>query len=587
MRLSDPLRAENVRALPAKEIGMSFSCFKRIIGAVAAAAAVALLVPAAVSAQEEAGPGRYMVQFRDFGRAADAVRAAGGSPIYEFPELGVVAAWLPEPALAGLSHNPNVVAIEVDAPRYPMSQTTPYGISMVQADQVSEGSGVGNIKLCIIDSGYYVNHEDLQDGNVTGYASGTGNWFDDACGHGSHVAGTISALSNTVGVVGVLRSGSIPLHIVKVFGDDCVWAYTSDLINALQQCRNAGAKVVSMSLGGGTRSIFEESAFNNAWNAGVLSVAAAGNGGNTAYSYPASYGSVISVAAVDSAKTVASFSQKNDQVDLAAPGVRVLSTVPFKETNTVTVGGTTYQGTWIENAARTSASGVTGTLVSGGLCNSVGSWSGQVVLCQRGSISFYDKVHNVQLAGGRAAVIYNNVAGGFSGTLGAGNSSTIPAIGISDTDGQALGGQLGQSATVVSISEKPGSGYEEWDGTSMATPHVSGVAALVWSNFPTLTNAQIRDALESTTQDLGVAGRDNSYGWGLVQAKAAFDKLNGGPPPPPPSCTDADGDGYCSIATGGTDCNDNNARIRPGANDTKGKAGRNGVDDDCNGVIDG
>jgi serine protease len=76
-----------------------------------------------------------------------------------------------------------------------------------------------------------------------------------------------------------------------------------------------------------------------------------------------------------------------------------------------------------------------------------------------------------------------------------------------------------------------GSGYEAWDGTSMATPHVSGVAALVWSNFPALTNADIRSALESTAEDLGVAGRDNYFGWGLVQAKAAYDLLAGGTPP--------------------------------------------------------
>jgi subtilisin family serine protease len=613
---------------------------------------VALLVPPVLSAQEGEGLGRYMVQFRERGHHGNAVRAAGGSPIYEFEELGVVAAWLPEPALQGLAHNPNVIAIEVDAPRYPLAQSIPYGITMVQADQVSEGVGVASVKVCVIDSGYYVGHEDLQDGNVTGYASGTGNWFEDSCGHGSHVAGTISALSNTVGVVGVLRSGSVPLHIVKVFnGPSCAWAYSSDLIDALNRCRSAGAKVVSMSLGGTGASSIEATAFQNAWNAGVLSVAAAGNSGTTAYSYPASHSSVVSVAAVDSTKTVAGFSQRNDQVDLAAPGVGVLSTVPLAEINTVTVSGTTYQGTWIENAARTA--GVTAALVNGGLCLTTGAWSGRVVLCERGSATFFSKVQNVQASGGVAAVIYNNVAGGFSGTLGAGNSSAIPAIGISQADGQFLvANRLGALATVVSRSQ-PGSSYQAWSGTSMATPHVSGVAALVWGHNPSWTNAQVRSALESTAQDLGTAGRDNSYGWGLVQAKAALDSLNGGPPlpsptptrtptappptatmtrtptplpqtatptrtpsrtatptptrtptappptatptrtptrtptPTPPPCTDADADGHCSIATGGDDCNDANSKVYPGANDTKGKQGHDRVDNDCDGIIDG
>jgi subtilisin family serine protease len=63
-------------------------------------------------------------------------------------------------------------------------------------------------------------------------------------------------------------------------------------------------------------------------------------------------------------------------------------------------------------------------------------------------------------------------------------------------------------------------------GTSMATPHVSGVAALVWSHFPTKSAFEIRTALESTADDLGTAGRDNSYGYGLVNAKRAYDFLS-------------------------------------------------------------
>lgn len=621
------------------------SCFrlKRLAGAFAAAAAVALLVPVDLSAQEGEGPGRFMVKFRERGHHGNAVRAAGGSPVHEFPELGVVAAWLPEPALRGLAHDPHVILIEADAPRYPLAQSTPYGIPMVQADQVAEGPGVGSVKVCVIDSGYYLDHEDLQDGNVAGTNNaGTGNWFEDTCGHGSHVAGTISALSNTVGVVGVLRSGSVPLNIVKVFnGSSCAWAYSSDLIHALTQCRNAGSKVVSMSLGGDSPTVAEESAFNSAWSAGVLSVAAAGNDGTSAAHYPASYSTVLSVAAVDSTKTVAGFSQKNAQVDVAAPGVAVLSTVPIAETNTVTTGGVTYTGTWIEFAARTN--GVTGELVNGGLCLATGAWSGKVVLCERGGGTFLLKVQNVQASGGLAAVIYNNVAGGFSGTLSAGNSSAIPAIGITQANGQFLAAnRIGTLATVVSRTQA-GSTYEAWSGTSMATPHVSGVAALVWGHNPAWTNAQIRSALETTAEDRGISGWDSSYGWGIVQAKAALDSLTGGtppptatrtptaapppptatrtptsapppptatrtptapappptatrtptPPPPTPTrtptprpCIDADADGHCAPPVGG-DCNDANNKVFPGANDTRGKQGRDGVDNDCDGIIDG
>ena len=83
--------------------------------AIAAALFAALLCPALSRGQETdaGGPERFLVHFHDRGDHAAAVRAAGGSPIYAFAELGVVAAWLPEPALQGLSRNPNVVAIEV------------------------------------------------------------------------------------------------------------------------------------------------------------------------------------------------------------------------------------------------------------------------------------------------------------------------------------------------------------------------------------------------------------------------------------------------------------------------------------------
>ncbi|HUP59461.1 MAG TPA: S8 family serine peptidase [Thermoanaerobaculia bacterium] len=466
--------------------------------------------------------GRYLVKFKKFEGSAEAVRAQGGTPIYEFSNLSTVAAYLPEQAIQGLRNNPNVEFIEEDPKRELFAQTTPYGIPMVQADQVSFNSGnAASCKVCIIDSGYFMSHEDLQDSNVTWDTdSGSGDPLVDGCGHGTHVAGTIAALNNTLGVIGVVPNGGIQLHIIKVFGNDCAWAYSSDLINALNKCRNAGAKVVSMSLGGTFSSTTEKNAFDQAWSAGVLSIAAAGNGGNNKKSYPASYTSVVSVAAVDSNKTVATFSQFNNEVDIAAPGVSVLSTVPWKS-STVTSASGTYNGSDIDGSARIDA---TGTLVDGGLCGSAGSWSGKVVLCERGTYSFADKVNNVKTGGGVAAVIYNNVSGGFAGTLN--GTSTIPAISISQEDGLVVKNDVNFSAT-VSNTTGSGSGYEAWDGTSMATPHVSGVASLVWSNFPTKSNADIRNALEATAQDLGAAGRDDYYGWGLVQARAAYDLLAG------------------------------------------------------------
>jgi len=491
------------------------------------------LVTLPLSAQRVADQdSRYLIQFRDFRGAAAAVRAAGGVPVVELTPQSAIAAYLPAQALEGLRRNPNVVLVEPDPRRYPYGQTTPYGITMVQADQLIDASA-GNTTVCIIDSGYYAGHEDLAHGaNVTGSSnSGTGDWFIDTCGHGTHVAGTISALNNTLGVKGVLGSGNINIRAEKVFdGASCGWSYSSTLVAALNACRSntdttTQRLVVSMSLGGSFSSTVESNAFQAAYDAGVLSVAAAGNAGNRTMSYPASYPSVISVAAVDSNKLVASFSQQNSQVELSAPGVGVLSTVPFKPSS-VAVGSATYLGENIDGSARTNA---TGTLVDGTLCSSTSStWSNKIVLCQRGVDSFATKVANVKNSGGAAAVIYNNVSGGFAGTLN--GSSTIPAISISMEDGTALKAYLNQSATVSNTSGA-GSGYAYYDGTSMATPHVSGVAALVWSNAPTKTNAALRAALQATAEDLGPVGRDNAYGYGLVRAKAALDYLNGAPPP--------------------------------------------------------
>lgn len=518
------------------------------------AVCVGLAILFGVATQAAAQNGRYIVKFNpgrsNAGQAA--LRAAGGQVDLVLDPQDAVAARIPAGALNGLSRNPNIDYIEEDVIREPYStwsnvsttgtEIKPYGIQMVQADQVVINAAVaGAKKVCIIDSGYYDGHEDLKGGVTFSTNGGSGTWNKDSCGHGSHVAGTIAAIAgNSVGVVGV--NPGVSLHIVKVFGDDvadsgsCGWTYSSTLVSALNACTNAGANVISMSLGGSLKSRTEENAFKSADANGVLSVAAAGNAGNKTTSYPAGYASVMSVAAVDATETVASFSQKNRDVEIAAPGVSVLSTVPWSSTNSLTSGATTWSGSWIEGAARTTGPGATGTIVDGGLCSAVGSWSGAVVLCERGTNSFAEKVANVKAGSGAAAVIFNN--GGtngcdvFSGTLN--GTSTIPAIALSCADGLAAKGQAGSPGTVVSTVVYPPTstgGYEAWDGTSMATPHASAVAALIWACNPTRTNAQVRDALNKSALDKGTAGRDTSYGFGIVQAKAALVRLGLG------SCT--------------------------------------------------
>ncbi|MCL1073499.1 S8 family serine peptidase [Shewanella dokdonensis] len=480
-----------------------------------AAAILLALGTTAVMANE-----RYIVKFKDGkGPAVKAALHAQGAKLeLELTRHNAAAFSLPAQALTGLSHNPNVEYVELDAKRYPMSQTVPYGIPLVQANQVSDAM-TGDMKVCIIDSGYDLAHEDLSGNRVDGANdSGTGNWFTDENHHGTHVAGTIAALNNDVGVIGVNPNGNLNLFIVKVFNADG-WGYSSGLVAALDTCEAAGANIINMSLGGSFKSRTEDAAFAAAETAGILSIAAAGNDGNSRYSYPASYNAVVSVAAVDANKQHAEFSQYNSQVELSGPGVGVLSSVPM---GTALVAATTvanqdYLAIAMEGSPTGSASG---TLMDCGTGESQCNAAGKVCLIQRGNISFADKVLACENGGGVAAIIYNNTAGMLNGTLGT-TATAIPSIGVTAADGTAM---LAAQGTLASVSIGPGN-YAYFDGTSMATPHVAGVAALVWSQFPQCTNTQIRAILQVTAEDLDTAGRDNYTGFGLVQAKAAVDYL--------------------------------------------------------------
>jgi subtilisin family serine protease len=503
--------------------------FSRLAAALLPLAVIGLGVSTSTAAPGANGTERVrvIVAYKD-GQRSNASRAlamAGAEVHYDFAALGGYAVSLPAVAVEGLSRNPAIAYVEEDAKRYPMAQTVPYGIAMVQANQLSD-SAASNTMVCIIDSGIDGNHEDHLKSKMNGeYDSGTGNWYTDENHHGTHVAGTVAALNNSLGVVGVLPSGQLNLYIVKVFGADG-WAYSSNLITALNKCVAAkGTKnlVVSMSLGGSVKSKFEDTAFKNAYTKNnALSIAAAGNDGNNRISYPAGYASVVSVAAIDETKARASFSQYNSDVELAAPGVAVLSTVPTGTGTgaSVTVGGTGYAADGLDGSplgSVTSNSGMVDCGLAGSVCTDA---TGKVCLIQRGTYNFSDKVLNCKNGGGIGAIIYNNTTGPLLGTLN-GVVTGIPSVGITQKDGVTLKGQLSSSTTVAVVATH----YARFDGTSMATPHVSGVAALVWSNYPKCSNAQIRTALTATAEDLGTAGRDTSFGYGLVRAKSAADSL--------------------------------------------------------------
>jgi serine protease len=125
---------------------------------------------------------------------------------------------------------------------------------------------------------------------------------------------------------------------------------------------------------------------------------------------------------------------------------------------------------------------------------------------------------------GAGAVIFGDMP--HEGTLASltigRRGNWVPAVVVSDETAGAMRKMMGFNTRV----RLHATDYALSSGTSMAAPHVAGVAALVWSKRPTLSAAQVRALLESTAKDLGPEGKDYDYGYGLVQADAAIQVLD-------------------------------------------------------------
>ncbi len=203
------------------------------------------------------------------------------------------------------------------------SQTTPWGIDRVGGATASSGTA------WVIDTGIDLDHPDLNvdtDRSIS-YASNTP---DDGNGHGTHVAGTIAAIDNDQGVVGVAAGATVVA--VKVLDDRGSGSY-SDVIDGIDYvAANASSgDVANMSLGGGTSDAVDD-AVRNAADQGVYFAVAAGNDGADANNYsPArvEYNNVWTVSATDDTDAFASFSNwsgpTDPPIEFAAPGVDILS----------------------------------------------------------------------------------------------------------------------------------------------------------------------------------------------------------------------------------------------------------------------
>jgi subtilisin family serine protease len=405
-------------------------------------------------------PGQLLVKFSDRGGAsatAATLAAQTGLAVQDtIPQLGIAVVEATEAATSAelaatataLESSPAVEWAEpnyiftLDAtpndPYYPTNQAS-YLSRLEMPAAWDYTTGLSGVIIAVLDTGVDMNHPDLMsniwknprevpdngiDDDANGFiddvhgwnfAEGTNHIFDDH-GHGTHVAGIAAArINNTIGIAGM--AGGATIMPVDVFPLPAFGTY-EDLIRAIIYATDNGADVINMSLGATSYSLGEEAAVDYAWNHGVVVVAAAGNTGRNTYHYPAAHLNAIAVAATDANDNRAGFSTYGDFVDVAAPGVSVLS-----------------------------------TLTSGG--------------------------------------------------------------------------------------------YGSMSGTSMATPHVAGLAALLLSLNPQLTNAQVRELIETNVDDLGAAGWDPYFGSGRINARKS---LSAAVPPPlsewPVGCQDliADGD---------------------------------------------
>lgn len=226
-------------------------------------------------------------------------------------------------------------------------QSLPWGVDRIDAE-LAWGSATGSgVKVAVLDTGISLSHPDLKENIKGGYnAIDPAKSPEDQNGHGSHVAGTIAAVNNSLGVVGVAPKAS--LYAVQVLTASG-WGYCSDIIEGLTWSINNKMQVANMSYGGSEPCNGEIDALNQAYDAGITLVAAAGNNYGGEVDWPAKHDKVIAVTAINASGGIASFSSKGPEVDLTAPGVSIYST--YKKGGYQVLSGTSMAAPHVSGVA--------------------------------------------------------------------------------------------------------------------------------------------------------------------------------------------------------------------------------------------
>lgn len=303
-----------------------------------------MLPQVGASPPAEFAPGQILVKFHPGTPASEIALAHErnrGQTKQLIDQIGVHVVRVPAGdelrAIERYRKNPNVQYAEVDGivramgvtPFTPNDPMLPdqWGLARVEATLawgVTRGSST--IRIAILDTGIDAEHGDITPKVVAARNFTTSRTVNDRNGHGTHVAGIAAAVTNNARGIAGLGFDSVLMN-GKVLGDNGSgqWSWVA---SGIIWAADNGARVINLSLGATSHSAAVEDAVNYAWGQGAVLVAAAGNSNTDTFFYPAAYPNVIAVAATDRNDARATFSNFGLWVDVAAPGVDILSTIP-------------------------------------------------------------------------------------------------------------------------------------------------------------------------------------------------------------------------------------------------------------------
>ncbi|MDP9192998.1 MAG: S8 family serine peptidase [Acidobacteriota bacterium] len=408
-------------------------------------------------------------------------------------------------------------------PHLDVTQMTPWGVISVNAPAVwfltrGEGARVG-----IIDTGIDLGHPDLQAAYRGGYDFVHNDSVPEeeaeggAFGHGTRMAGIIAASDNGFGLIGA--APGVSLYALKIFPKNG-GALTSNVIRAIDWAIAQRMDILSCSFGGETPSKLEEEAYARARRANVLVIAAVGNHASWVR-YPAAYPSVVGVGAMDRMRRIASFSNTGAEVDFVAPGVDLVSTMisGSGHIGSITLeDGASFPAHPFASSRPGAVGGMPVDCAHGNSADFPSATAQNVALVLRDGPSIPKKATNAVAAQASALVVINSAPDDMPmrGSLGSDDALWPVAVSVSRQTGQIILAR-GERMHVDSYVTD----YDAADGASMSAPHVAAIAALVRSLRPDLSADEILALLASTATDLGDAGRDPMFGYGLVDAYAA------------------------------------------------------------------